>query len=35
LHARVIDGELTAHAAMVEVGFRKKLAPLDQIVCLL
>ena len=37
IHARVLDGELTAHAGMIEAGFRKKQArragptPLDKI----
>jgi hypothetical protein len=36
LHARVLAGEATAHAAMIEAGFRKKRArrkqtPLDKL----
>lgn len=31
LHAQVIAGEKTAHAAMIEAGFRKVLSPLEQI----
>lgn len=30
LHKRVLGGELSAHAAMVEAGFRKKATPLSE-----
>ena len=35
LAAKVRAGELSAHAAAIEVGFRKKLSPLEQILRLL
>lgn len=31
LHERVLAGEMSAHAAMVEAGFRKRLTPLDRL----
>lgn len=35
VHARVLAGELSAHAGMIEAGFRKKATALDQVLRLL
>jgi hypothetical protein len=35
LHRRVVDRELSCHAAMVEAGFRKRLTALEQVLRLL